>query len=88
MGDIYGTSSTTVIRRFDRLAQTEVKQVESLPSVIAIDEYKGDTKEEKYQVRIADGVTKQPLDILPNRKKKFKRYLQKYGHQVQALSWI
>ncbi|MBE3568734.1 MAG: ISL3 family transposase [Bacillales bacterium] len=86
VGDIYGTSSTTVIRRFDRLAQTEVKQVESLPPVIAMDEYKGDTKEGKYQVIIADGVTKQPLDILPNRKKKtIKRYLQKYGHQVQVV---
>jgi transposase len=86
VGDIFGTSSTTVIRRFDRLAQTEVKQVEALPPVIAIDEYKGDTKEGKYQVIIADGVTKQPLDILPNRKKNtIKEYLQKHGHQVQMV---
>jgi transposase len=86
VGDIYGTSTTTVMRRFDRLSQTEVKPVKSLPPVIAIDEYKGDTKEGKYQVIIADGVTKQPLDILPNRKKKtIKQYLQKHGHQVQVV---
>jgi transposase len=41
VADIYGTFSTAMIRRFDRLAQTEVKQVESLPPVIAMDEYKG-----------------------------------------------
>lgn len=86
VADIYGTSSTTIIRRFDRLSQTEVKQVESLPPGIAIDEYKGYTKEGKYQVIIADGVTKQPLDILPNRRKKTtKQYLQKHGHQVQMV---
>jgi transposase len=54
--------------------------------VIAIDEYKGDTKEGKYQLIIADGVTRQPLDILPNRyKDTIKHYLQKHGAQVQVV---
>ena len=86
VGDVYGTSSTTIMRRFDQIAQTEVKQVESLPRVIAMDEYKGDTREGKYQLIIADGITKQPLDILPNRNKKtIKDYLQRYGHHVQVV---
>ncbi|MFD2043410.1 transposase family protein, partial [Ornithinibacillus salinisoli] len=48
VGETYGSSSSTIVRRFDELAETQVKKVESLPPVIAIDEYKGDTKEGKY----------------------------------------
>jgi len=85
-GDHYGTSSTTIVRRFDCLANSEIKEVEQLPKVIAIDEYKGDTREGKYQLIIADGITKKPLDILPNRyKKTIKRYLQKHGNDVQVV---
>ncbi|PLR90795.1 ISL3 family transposase [Bacillus sp. T33-2] len=83
--EIYGTSSTTIVRRFDRMA-AEIRPVEQLPSVIAVDEHKGDTKEGKYQLIIADGITKKPLDILPNRHKKtIKCYLQKHGSQVQVV---
>ncbi|KKB33019.1 Mobile element protein [Bacillus thermotolerans] len=39
--------------------------MEELPTVIAIDEYKGDTREGKYQLIIANGITKEPIDILP-----------------------
>jgi transposase len=85
-GESYGTSSSTIIRRFDRLAQSEIRTVKQLPSVIAIDEYKGDTREGKYQLIIADGVTRQPLDILPNRyKNTIKHYLQKHGARVQVV---
>lgn len=84
--EMYGTSQTTVMRRFDRIAETEINSVEELPKVIAIDEYKGDTNEGKYQLIIADGVTREPIDILPNRyKKTIKRYLQKYGANVQIV---
>lgn len=82
----YGTSSSTIVRRFDRLAKSEIRAVKELPAVIAIDEYKGDTREGKYQLIIADGITKQPLDILPNRyKSTIKHYLQKHGAQVQVV---
>ncbi len=37
-----------------------------LPEVIAIDEYKADTDEGKYQLIIANA-THEPIDILPNR---------------------
>ncbi|NWO15011.1 MAG: transposase [Virgibacillus sp.] len=40
----FGFSVSTVIRRFDRLAVKEMSEVQELPKVIAIDEYKGDTK--------------------------------------------
>ncbi|ONK21264.1 hypothetical protein BLX87_22720 [Bacillus sp. VT-16-64] len=54
--------------------------------MIVIDEYKGDTKEGKYQLIIADGETKEPIDILPNRKKKtIKDYLQKHGTNVEVV---
>lgn len=86
VGENYGTSATTIIRRFDQIAAKEIKNVETLPPVIAIDEYKGDTVEGKYQLIIADGITKQPIDILPNRYgKTIKRYLQKHGHQVEVV---
>ncbi|MCM3589007.1 transposase, partial [Mesobacillus maritimus] len=66
--------------------RSEVKPVEELPPVIAIDEYKGDTREGKYQLIIADGITKKPLDILPNRyKSTIKHYLQRHGNQVQVV---
>ncbi|MDQ0218351.1 transposase [Peribacillus cavernae] len=82
----YGTSSSTIVRRFDRLAKSEIRAVKELPAVIAIDEYKGDTREGKYQLIIADGITKQPLDILPSRyKSTIKHYLQKHGAQVQVV---
>ncbi|MBM7692098.1 transposase [Peribacillus deserti] len=85
-GENYGVSATTIVRRFDQLALSEIRPVEDLPSVIAIDEYKGDTREGKYQLIIADAVTRKPIDILPNRyKKTIKHYLQKHGSQVQMV---
>ncbi|WP_082195149.1 ISL3 family transposase [Bacillus andreraoultii] len=82
----YGTSISTVIRRFDAFAENEVGEVKELPRVIAIDEYKGDTKEGKYQLIIANGDTREPLDILPNRKgKTISQYLRKYGANVEIV---
>lgn len=63
----FRTSQTTCIRRFDQISASYLKETEELPEVIAIDEYKGDTNEGKYQLIIADGETGKPLDILPNR---------------------
>jgi transposase len=85
--EIYGTSPSTVVRRFDHLADHTVEdEPVELPRVIAIDEYKGDTKEGKYQLIIADGETKEPIDILPNRyKKTIKQYLSKYGAKVEVV---
>lgn len=82
----YGSSATTIVRRFDNLSNKAIKEVSELPPVIAIDEYKGDTKEGKYQLIIANGETKEPIDILPNRyKRTIKQYLKKYGAKVQIV---
>lgn len=83
---IFFTSPTTVMRRFDVLARTQVKEVEELPRVIAIDEYKGDTEKGKYQLIIANGETREPIDILPNRSKKtIEQYLRRKGGKVQVV---
>nr|BAD18176.1 transposase of IS652 [Halalkalibacterium halodurans] len=82
----YGSSATTIVRRFDQISSSEIRPVEELPAIIAIDEYKGDTKEGKYQLIIADAVTKEPLDILPNRyKRTIKDYLRRHGSKVQMV---
>ncbi len=82
----FHTSQTTAIRRFDQIAAPALKEVEELPSVIAIDEYKGDTNEGKYQVIIADGETHSPLDILPDRSvETVKKYLRTRGSKVKMV---
>ena len=59
----FGASVSTVIRRFDAVAKKELQGHPELPKVIAIDEYKGDTRAGKYQVIIADGQTGEPQDF-------------------------
>ncbi|GAK04218.1 mobile element protein [Geomicrobium sp. JCM 19037] len=44
------TSPTTAMRRFGQLAPRMLEEVVALPEVIAIDEYKGDTNGERFQV--------------------------------------
>lgn len=82
----FRTSQTTAIRRFDQISAPLLKEIEELPPVIAIDEYKGDTNEGKYQVIIADAKTRKTLDILPNRSvKTVKKYLQERGSKVKMV---
>lgn len=84
--EVVGTSSTTVIRRFKNIASKEVVEGVSLPKAIAIDEYKGDTDAGKFQLIIADAETKEPIDILPNRRKEtIKDYLLRYGSNVEVV---
>ncbi|MFS0865697.1 ISL3 family transposase [Fredinandcohnia sp. 179-A 10B2 NHS] len=85
--EVFGTSASTIVRRFDELAESTVnEEVKELPKVIAIDEYKGDTREGKYQLIVANGITKEPIDILPNRyKNTIKHYLRKYGANVEVV---
>lgn len=88
IGEIYQASPSTILRRFDQLTAEEKIQSEQveLPKVIAIDEYKGDTDAGKFQLVIANAETRQPIDILPNRKKEtIKHYLSKYGANVQMV---
>lgn len=82
----FSTSATTVMRRFDEVGSTFLKETKELPSVIAIDEYKGDADGEKYQTIIADPVNRKPLEILSDRKKEtVKSYLRKHGQKVEVV---
>ena len=84
--EVTGTSSTTVIRRFKKIAHKEIVKGVQLPKAIAIDEYKGDTDAGKYQLTIAIAETKEPIDILPNRRKEtIKDYLKRYGSEVEIV---
>lgn len=58
-------STSTVIRIFDMVGTPSV----SMPEVLSIDEFKGNTDGEKYQCIITDPVNKRVLDILPMRYK-------------------
>ena len=57
-------SVSTVIRVFDILSFSRPKK---LPHVFAIDEFKGNTGNIKYQCIITDPASKRVLDILPDR---------------------
>src|SRR5699024_4378676 len=63
-----------------------LKEPKQLPSVIAIDEYKGDAGGEKYQTIIADLVDRRPLDILPDRRKvEVQKYIQQHEGNVNMV---
>lgn len=70
-------SVSTVIRIFDLVGYSKPQ---SLPEVIAIDEFKGNTGKEKYQAIITDPKTGVILDILPDRKQShLVQYLKQYN---------
>ena len=82
----YNSSISTIIRRFDCTVPESIKGPADLPKAIAIDEFKGDTGKEKYQLIIADAVTRESIYILPNRRKEtIKQYLRKNGANVQIV---
>lgn len=64
-------SVSSVIRIFDLVSYPKPK----LPSVLSIDEFKGNTGFEKYQCILTDPENKVVLDILP---KRYSYYLTKY----------
>ena len=71
-----GLSVSTVIRIFDRIKYPTLK---TCPSVLSIDEFKGNTGGEKFNVILCDPKSKKVLDILPERKES---YLIKYFKQT------
>ena len=73
-----GVSVSTVIRVFDLLSYGKPK----LPNVLSIDEFKGNTGQEKYQVILTDPVNHIVLDILPKRTKyELTDYFKKYPRE-------
>ena len=69
-------SVSTIIRIFDHIQYPTLKVC---PSVLSIDEFKGNTGGEKFNVILCDPQTKRVLDILPERKES---YLIKYFKQT------
>ena len=64
-------SINTVLRIFDLVSYS----TNTLPSVLSVDEFKGNTSGEKYQCILTDPVNKVVLDILP---KRHEHYLTQY----------
>lgn len=63
IAETYNISATTAIRYFDHVSH----HCKELPTVVSIDEFKGNAGGEKYQCIITDVGNKKILDILPNR---------------------
>lgn len=77
-------SVSTVIRIFDLVSYSP----KSLPVALSIDEFKGNTNDEKYQCIITDPINRVVLDILPKRYENylttyFKRFPQNQRNKVQ-----
>lgn len=66
VGKRFGISSASVFRIFEYVAVTTPT---SLPTVLGIDEFKGNTNSEKFQVILTDIKNRKVIDILPNRYK-------------------
>lgn len=60
----YDMSITTVLRIFDVI---KYPTPTTMPTALSIDEFKGNTWGEKYQVILTDAQNKQVIDILPER---------------------
>lgn len=58
-----GVSVSSIIRWFDNINYPKAE----LPSCIAIDEFKGNTGDEKFQCNLSDPVKHKIIDILPSR---------------------
>lgn len=63
-----GLSVSTVIRIFDLVQYPSIK---TCPTVLSIDEFKGNTGGEKYNVILCDAENKRVIDILPQRKESY-----------------
>ena len=69
-------SPTTAMRIFKK--NTHYYEPTSFPKILHIDEFKGNSNKEKYQLAIINGETKKVFDILENRKQKtLSDYLKK-----------
>ena len=69
-------SVSTVIRIFDSITYLSP---DKLPEAVAIDEFKGNTGKDKYQVILTNPITGEVLDILEDRKQEHLiKYLKQY----------
>ena len=74
-----GISTSSLFRRIKCLSFPKPR---SLPSVISIDEFKGNADGEKFQAIITDPVHKKVFDILPSRKNyRLAEYIKSFGNR-------
>lgn len=77
-----GKSISTVIRVFDIVSF----KAPPLPEVLSIDEFKGNTNKEKYQVILTDPAGHKVLDILPARTNfQLTMYIKKYDEDERSM---
>lgn len=75
-----GLSVSTVLRIFDLV---QYPKPAALPHVLAIDEFKGNTRGEKYQCILTDAQNRVVLDILPTRyETSVSRYLRSFDREA------
>lgn len=81
IASLYNISVTTAIRYFDYVEYSCTR----LPSVLSIDEFKGNAGGEKYQCIVTDVSEKKVMDILPNRfESTLIEYFRKFSNQEQV----
>ena len=81
IAEAYNVSPTTAARCFDLVSY----HCTSLPSVLSLDEFKGNAGGQKYQSILADPQNRRVLDILPNR---FEQDLIRYFRGFQDRSGV
>ena len=87
VGKRFSISSASVFRIFELVTVTTPT---SLPTVLGIDEFKGNTNGEKYQAILTDIKNRKVIDILPNRHKSdlityFRRFSREERKKVRVL---
>ena len=87
VGKRFSISSASVFRIFELVTVTTPT---SLPTVLGIDEFKGNTNGEKYQAILTDIKNRKVIDVLPNRHKSdlityFRRFSREERKKVRVL---
>ncbi|MET3681924.1 transposase [Alkalibacillus flavidus] len=82
----FGVSPTTVMRRFDEISEPLLTTTQQLPSIIAIDDFKGDMDGERFQTIVTDPIKREPIDILKDRQKTtVYNYLKDHADTVKVV---
>ena len=79
VAELNGVSVSTVIRYFDRIT---VQRPLHLPSILSLDEFRGNAHGQRYQVAVNNPQTHEILDILPKRTTaEIIRYFSQYSRE-------
>ena len=85
IASLYNISITTAIRYFDYVEHS----CTHLPSVLSIDEFKGNAGGEKYQCIVTDVSERKIIDILPNRfESTLSEYFKKFSDREHVKFFV